>query len=115
MCPDLVIGLHVSSKVPHSDDCFPLRGQRILLPFLVLEAKKDSDSPSFRLIQHQTAFPIRRFLLAQEEMYSKGNLDADEPCLVWFFSNRGENWRLTACTREESTVVSTCLTFATIS
>jgi len=105
MIPDLVMGLRVSSDVPHNDDYFPVKRTRILLPFLVLEAKKDSGSPSFRSIQHQTAFPIRRFLLAQEEMYSKVPVGSSEPCLVWFFSNRGELWRLTACTREAATVV----------
>lgn len=105
MTPDLVMGLRVSSNVPHIDDYFPVRQTRILLPFLVLEAKKDSGSPSFRSIQHQTAFPIRRFLLAQEEMYSNAPVGSSEPCLVWFFSNRGELWRLTACTREAATVV----------
>jgi hypothetical protein len=66
--------------------------RRILLPFLVVEAKKEKDAPGFRAIQHQTAFPIRRFLKAQHELFCGEQYS--EPCLVWFFAYQGEQWRL---------------------
>lgn len=92
MKPDLVYGLKDTLRVPQSDFLFPVRDRGLLLPFLVLEAKKEHSSSGFTAIQHQTALPIRRFLKAQEEFRSRDS--CKEPSLVWFFANQGDVWRL---------------------
>jgi hypothetical protein len=108
MKPDRVVGLRITSRIPHDDSYFPVTGKRILLPFLVVEAKREDDAPGFRSIQYQTAFPIRRFLTAQEELFNKASADwpKQELCLVWFFAYQGEQWRLNACIRKGRKVVS---------
>ncbi|KAH7385875.1 hypothetical protein BKA66DRAFT_548583 [Pyrenochaeta sp. MPI-SDFR-AT-0127] len=94
MNPDRVYGLRTSSRLPYDYSNFPVKGRRILLPFLVVEAKRENDAPGFRAIQHQTAFPVRRLLKAQDNVLSRGQLR--EPSLVWFFAYQGEQWRLHA-------------------
>ena len=47
MKPDRVIGLLAPSNMSHNNSHFPVIGRRILLPFLVLEAKKEGDVPGF--------------------------------------------------------------------
>ncbi|KAH7378748.1 hypothetical protein BKA66DRAFT_550538 [Pyrenochaeta sp. MPI-SDFR-AT-0127] len=94
MKPDRIIGLHAPSAMPRDAFHFPVIGTRLLLPFLVLEAKKEGDVPGFRATQHQTAFVIRRFLKAQDSLCSRRQ--SSEFCLVWFFANQGELWRLHA-------------------
>ncbi|KAF2818783.1 hypothetical protein CC86DRAFT_460914 [Ophiobolus disseminans] len=102
MMPDRVIGLRVPLRVAHDESYFPVTGKRILLPFLVVEAKKEMDPPGFRAIQYQTAFPIRRLLSAQNEMYA--DEQRCEPGLVWFFAYQGEQWRLSAGIMKDSKV-----------
>ncbi|KAF2707544.1 hypothetical protein K504DRAFT_535194 [Pleomassaria siparia CBS 279.74] len=97
MRPDRVIGLRAPSRVPKSPSHFPVAGKRILLPFLVVEAKQEV-APGFRAIQCQTAFPVRRLLKAQDDLHDRE--PSSEPCLVWFFAYQGEQWRLYASTYE---------------
>lgn len=104
MKPDRVYGLRCPSRVPFDYSNFPITGRRILLPFLVVEAKKENDVPGFRAIQHQTAFPIRRLLKAQDDVLSREQVR--EPCLVWFFGYQGEVWRLHVGTLQKGKVVS---------
>lgn len=104
MKPDRVIGLRPPSRIPYDYSYFPIIGQRILLPFLVVEAKRESDAPGFRAIQYQTAFPIRRFLKAQLELGLREQ--SSEPCLVWFLGYQGDQWRLYAATQTKDKVVS---------
>jgi hypothetical protein len=107
MKPDGVIGLRSRAPPYLSRDevHFPARGRvGLLLPFLVLEAKKEKDAPGFRAIQYQTAFAMRRFLKAQAEIDSRDS--SCEPCLVWFFAYQGEQWRLHAGTFDHDGVVS---------
>ena len=99
MKPDRVVGLRSPVRIPHDANLFPVTGRSILLPFLVVEAKKEQDAPGFRAIQCQTAFSIRRLLLAQESLLS-GN-PSGEPCLLWFFAFQGEQWRLQICTYDD--------------
>ncbi|KAF2181383.1 hypothetical protein K469DRAFT_792564 [Zopfia rhizophila CBS 207.26] len=102
MKPDRVIGLRAPSRIPQNASHFPVTGRRILLPFLVVEAKKEEDAPGFRAIQYQTAFPVRRLLKAQDDLRSREQ--SSEPCLVWFFAYQGEQWRLHTGTYENDKV-----------
>jgi hypothetical protein len=112
MRPDRVIGLNVTRRLQEyllltkSDVAYlPLVNRRILLPFMLIEAKKETDVPGFRSIETQTAFPLRRLLKVQDELKSACALQVDPP-LVWFFANQGEEWRLYAGVTQESQVVS---------
>jgi hypothetical protein len=70
----------------------------LLFPFLILEAKKESNSSGFEDIQAQTAFPIWSLLRLQENLQS--HLVKDEYCfdpLVWFLASRGDVWRVYGC------------------
>ena len=104
MKPDRVIGLRAPSYVPPNATHFPVKGRRIFLPFLVVEAKKEENTPGFRAIQYQTAFPIRRFLQAQNDLYSREL--SSEFGLVWFFAYQGELWRLHAGIQRNNRVAS---------
>jgi hypothetical protein len=104
MKPDRVVGLRAPSRIPHDDTLFPVNGKRIMLPFLVVEAKKEDGADGFRAIQYQTAFPVRRLLEAQATV--EGRDESSEPCLVWFFAYQGEQWRLHVGTRSNNKVVS---------
>jgi hypothetical protein len=108
MRPDAVIGLRSPSSIAWSGTHFPAKNRNsLLLPFLVIEAKKEKDAPGFRSIQYQTAFPVRRFLKAQSDIDSRDT--SCEPCLVWFFAYQGEQWRLHAGTLDKDKVVSLVL------
>ncbi|KAH6865283.1 hypothetical protein BKA58DRAFT_463010 [Alternaria rosae] len=103
MRPDAVIGLRSPSSIARNETHYPAKNRpNLFLPFLVIEAKKEKDAPGFRSIQYQTAFPVRRFLMAQSDIDSRD--DTSEPCLVWFFAYQGEQWRLHAGTLDEDKV-----------
>jgi hypothetical protein len=104
MNPDRVMGLRAPSNIPHNEDLCPIAGRRqIMLPFLVIEAKKEDGGPGFQAMQFQTAFPIRRFLLAQTNF--KRSDASCEPSIVWFFAYQGEQWRLHFCVGDGQKVV----------
>lgn len=104
MKPDLVIGLRAPDHMSHDPIYFPVTGkQRLLLPFLVTEAKREGKAPGFRAIQIQTAFPIRRFLKAQYHL--SNSVSTSELCLVWFLAYQGEQWRLHAAIYDDDQVV----------
>lgn len=77
-------------------------GDRLLFPFIVLEAKSGRSKSEWESIRKQTAFSIRTLLQTQERLhnatgeYSKWQAGP----LVWFFSNRGEDWRVSAAYTE---------------
>ncbi|PVH99819.1 hypothetical protein DM02DRAFT_415682 [Periconia macrospinosa] len=113
MKPDRVIGLSITDGMRQClDHCQwnlehrPVDNIEMVYPFLVIEAKKGDNSPGFRSIERQTAFPIRRFLHIQDELRNRfmgnhgpRNNEVEyrcEPPLVWFFANIGEEWRLYA-------------------
>ncbi|KAH7083964.1 hypothetical protein FB567DRAFT_530338 [Paraphoma chrysanthemicola] len=100
MKPDRVVGLRSAVRLPHDTGLFPVTGREIMLPFLVIEAKQEQDAPGFRAIQSQTAFVVRRLLMAQKELLD--DIPSGEPCLVWFFAYRGEQWRLHVGTHDDS-------------
>lgn len=82
--------------LPLPDQPMNQSGDRQLFPFLVLEAKSGSSSDDWHSIQMQTAFSIRTFLETQNRLRAAAGPRSRWQCgpLVWFLSNRGEDWRL---------------------
>jgi hypothetical protein len=72
------------------------RGEPLLFPFLVVEAKTGTAEDDWESITLQTAFPIYTFLNVQRSLKlataSRSRWTAGP--LVWFFMSRGEDWRL---------------------
>jgi len=70
----------------------------LLLPFLITEAKTERGD-SFEASERQAAFPIWALLKLQQELQKAAKLTLREQGgpLVWFFSNRGEQWQLYGC------------------
>ncbi|ORY16549.1 hypothetical protein BCR34DRAFT_556823 [Clohesyomyces aquaticus] len=105
MSPDRVIGLNLTNAMaqyttvsPSNLTYSPVQGMPTLLtPFLVIEAKKEHNTPGFRSIERQTAFTIRRLLKIQHQVQNGSEIRCDPP-LVWFFAYQGEIWRLYAAT-----------------
>lgn len=76
-------------------------GDELLYPFLALESKSSTADCDWYSIQLQTAFPIRTFLETQRRLQDAArSQQSDLPApsesapLVWFFANRGEDWRI---------------------
>jgi hypothetical protein len=67
-------------------------GDELLYPFLVLEAKSSTADCDWYSIQLQSAFPIRTFLETQRRLQDAAK--SKQAPLVWFFANRGEDWRI---------------------
>ncbi|KAK7229660.1 hypothetical protein V2G26_001830 [Clonostachys chloroleuca] len=86
------------------DSPLALTGDRLLFPFLVLEAKSSNAADSWHSIQLQTAFSIRSFLAAQERLRKAANIPSShqEGSVVWFMANKGEDWRLSICYLESA-------------
>jgi len=72
------------------------RGDELLFPFLVLEAKSGSSDSDWHAIQMQTAFPIKTFLDAQNRLKVATGQQSkwESGPLVWFFANRGRDWKV---------------------
>jgi len=111
MRPDRVVGLRKTAKYKeYISSCppylthYPIKQKDILYPFLVVEAKKESNTPGFKSIERQTAFPVRRFLKIQDDLRNARRTSCLDH-LVWFFAYQGENWRLYAGTYKDSKVV----------
>jgi hypothetical protein len=77
---------------------FEDRARPLIFPFLISEAKTERGD-SFDACERQTAFPIWTLLRLQEVLQarSKQSLTEQGGPLVWFFANRGEEWRLYGC------------------
>lgn len=86
------------------------KGDHQLFPFSVLEAKTGS-SDEWHAINMQTAFSIRTFLETQRELYSAASAWSDWQAgpMVWFFSNKGKNWRLCAAYTEDAPAELDCI------
>ena len=80
--PDRIVGLGATrellahalatnSMLMHS----PVAEMRVLYPFLLIEAKKERNSPGFRAIEMQTAFPVRRLLQIQNNLREASNFE----------------------------------------
>ncbi len=77
---------------------FDNRTDPIIFPFLVSEAKTERGD-SFDACERQTAFPIWKMLVLQEDLEKETRrlLSEQGGPLVWFLSNRGEDWRVYVC------------------
>ena len=73
-------------------------GEPLHFPFLVFQPKS-AKSEDFASIAKQTASSIQTLLKMQADLQKKCEQrnNWQEGPLVWFLSNRGENWRLAAC------------------
>lgn len=83
---------------------FRVEDEPLLFPFLVLEAKSEKSADSFMNIEIQTAFAIRELLMIQDNLRQTAGSIEDQSSipLVWFLSNRGEQWRVYICYIEHS-------------
>ncbi|KAL4800143.1 hypothetical protein BDV19DRAFT_171837 [Aspergillus venezuelensis] len=91
---ELSDGEYVEDKMadqPHAGS-----GQPMLFPFLVVEAKAGNAADDWYSICIQTAFPIYTYLNTQQSLRLATNDRSRwlSGPLVWFFANRGEDWRL---------------------
>lgn len=79
------------------------KGDKLLFPFLVLEAKSGTSDSDWYSIQMQTAFPIKAFLDTQNRLRNATALKSKwrSGPLVWFFANKGEDWKLSAAYMEQ--------------
>jgi hypothetical protein len=77
---------------------FEERKRPLMFPFLISEAKTERGD-SFDACERQTAFPIWKLLRLQDELQIRAQQSLSEQGgpLVWFFANRGEDWRLYGC------------------
>lgn len=84
-------------------------GEELLYPFLVLEAKSGTSSSDWHSIRMQTAFPIRTLLETQNRLRVEAGSQDDPRSapLVWFFGNRGEDWRVSVAYTSKNTAGNT--------
>jgi hypothetical protein len=80
-------------------ECSPFNEMRdqVLFPFLVLEAKSETGD-SFDDVEIQTAFAIKKILDIQLKLQlATGERSQwQSGPLIWFLSNRGDDWRVAA-------------------
>jgi hypothetical protein len=74
-------------------------GEPLLFPFLVAEAKSGKGADTFDQIELQTSFPLRSSIKLQQDLQEVvgDRIKSGQDPLVWFFSWKGEDWRLYAC------------------
>ncbi|KAJ9624299.1 hypothetical protein H2204_010855 [Knufia peltigerae] len=89
----------MASELRDVVECSPFNEMReeVLFPFFVLEAKSETGD-SFDDIEIQTAFAIKKLLDIQLELQSLNGEESQWQSgpLVWFLSNRGDDWRVAA-------------------
>ncbi len=104
--PDRVHGLRATRRLKRilSSDAIadtitthPFLGdsEPVHFPFLVLEAKSEKGADSLTDAALQTAFSIRKLLVIQDDLRRAAVGAAagwDAGPLVWFLSNKGEDW-----------------------
>ncbi|KAH6614659.1 hypothetical protein B0J18DRAFT_439869 [Chaetomium sp. MPI-SDFR-AT-0129] len=83
---------HLLPNQPHDATL----GQPLLFPFLVVEAKAGNSPDDWHSIRLQTAFPIFTYLNTQRSLCMATGARSRWLAgpLVWFFTSRGEDWRL---------------------
>ena len=107
--PDRVIGLDRTAILKNQAlirqdiRCSPFRGDHVWFPFIITEAKNDKNGSGLQHVKDQTAFSIRTLVELQQDLFSDGG-NRFSP-LVWFFTNRGDVWRLSACVTDGSEFV----------
>ena len=79
----------------------------LLFPFLILEAKSAKGN-SWDEIQTQTAISLRTLLQLQQKLedFAEPDISWESGPLVWFLSNKGEEWRVAASFVERSSMTS---------
>lgn len=77
-------------------------GEPLLYPFLILEAKSGQAQKDWHSINMQTAFPIRALLRTQARLRSAADPHESFEPLVWFFSYKGEDWRLSIAFQQKA-------------
>ena len=79
------------------------KGDMLLFPFLVVEAKSGTSDSDWYSIQMQTAFPIKAFLDTQDRLRRATGRRSKWHAgpLVWFFANKGEDWSLSGAYMEQ--------------
>ncbi|RYP66853.1 hypothetical protein DL771_007575 [Monosporascus sp. 5C6A] len=97
--------LHEVLRPSPIDQPLEQSGDELLYPFLVLEAKSSTSDCDWYSIQLQTAFPIRTFLQTQHRLRTAAGSQTQSQSapLVWFFANRGEDWRVSVAFMAEVT------------
>lgn len=72
-------------------------------PFCIIEAKSEKSRDGFHDMMGQTSDPIYALLELQNRLYdgSSGKNSEAGP-LVWFFSYRGDAWRVYGCYQKSS-------------
>lgn len=130
--PDRIFGLKKTkafAKILDADGrdseeafrCSPFKdcNDPLLFPFLICEAKPEKRSVGFEETQTQTALPIWELLKLQEGIRAEVPRESHSASpLVWFFANRGDNWRVYGCYVAQNepkkyvsfnTIIATCL------
>jgi hypothetical protein len=75
---------------------FPQEMSRMVFPFLVGEAKSES-GPPFHAVHRQAAIIIHESLLIQDHLRrATGTMKRVAGPLVWYFSNAGPRWQVSA-------------------
>lgn len=79
------------------------KGDKLLFPFLIVEAKPGTSDSDWYAIKMQTAFPIKAFLDTQDRLRRATGRRSKWHAgpLVWFFANKGEDWSLSAAYIEQ--------------
>lgn len=95
--------LHELLEPSPSDNAISPTGDPLLYPFLVIEAKSGQAQKDWHSINMQTAFPIRAFLQIQARLQHTADPRGSFGPLVWFFSYKGEDWRLSMAFMQETT------------
>jgi hypothetical protein len=90
-CDGEMIARDLLGSSPYSED-----GEPLLFPFIVVEAKSGKSDDDWHSIKLQTSIPIFTFLNAQQKLKSAvgKKLKWRSGPWVWFFMNKGEDWRL---------------------
>lgn len=98
--PDGDILEHSLPKQPHDTTL----GQPLLYPFLVVEAKAGNSPDDWHSIRLQTTFPIFTYLNTQRSLLTatRDRSRWVSGPLVWFFTSRGEDWRLSLAYQSEA-------------
>lgn len=95
--------LHELLEPSPSENVISSTGDPLLYPFLVIEAKSGQAQKDWHSINMQTAFPIRAFLQIQARLQHAADPRGSFGPLVWFFSYKGEDWRLSMAFMQRAT------------
>lgn len=110
--PDLVIGLATTNELvelvsAHQglETTTTKDDDKIIFPFLLLEAKAEERSPGFDSVERQSAFPIKALIDLQQGLERQTGVAFDP--FVWFLANQGDEWRVYGCFTDRGSIVCT--------